>query len=224
MNNFDERQVISFERGEIMKEIKVSLKGEQEKFLRIFAEKQYEGADDNLYTGNPIHVVENKRYTYIPYSYDLSGYFEDLPLTFTYDEDYESWYDDETELIQDWYLNCREEDCPIDVKSFSEVYYKYLTGVDGKEELITDFDEYFKAYGVKIHAMAWKKHHWEPEAFFFIRDEAKRYMEYQKHNLTEPRVYTYSPGYANYGDFVPFRDLLLSIGKQLNKEGEINED
>ncbi|MED3550166.1 hypothetical protein [Cytobacillus praedii] len=66
--------------------------------------------------------------------------------------------------------------------------------------------------------MAWKKHYWEKVAFFFIRDEAKRYMKYQKHNLNEPRVYTYSAGYANYGDFVPFRELLLSIGQQLNQD------
>lgn len=201
-----------------MKELVINLDEKQEKFLKEFAAKHYHGADGNLHTTDAFHVVENKRYHYIPYSWDITDHFSDLPLTFTFDEDYETWYDDETELIKDWYDYCREDDCPIEIKPFSEVSYKYLTGVNGEEELITDINEYFEAYGVKVHAIAWKQHYWEKVAFFFIRDEAKRYMEYQRHNLREPRVYTYSAGYANKGDFVPFRDLLLSIGTQLNKE------
>ena len=59
---------------------------------------------------------------------------------------------------------------------------------------------------------------YRPIAFFFIRDEAKRYIKYQSHNLHKPRVYTYAPGYSNCGDFIPFWNLLYSIGEQLNKE------
>jgi hypothetical protein len=199
-----------------LKEITVALTETQENFLKKFAEKQYEGAEDNLLTANALHVVENKRYFYIPYSSDLTGHFEDLPLTFTYDQDYECWWDNETELIKDYYTDYKEEDCPIEIKPFSEVSYSYFTTVDGEEDYIINWEEYFEAYGIKIHAMAWKKHYWEKAAYFFIRDEAKKYIEYQKHNLTEPRIYTYSAGYANYGDFIPFRDLLMTMGKQLN--------
>ncbi|QQP10830.1 hypothetical protein FJQ98_16420 [Lysinibacillus agricola] len=54
-------------------------------------------------------------------------------------------------------------------------------------------------------------------------DEAKRYIEYQRHNLRKPRTYTYSAGYSNYGDFVPFRNLLLQMGEQLNKEEVVGQ-
>ena len=56
-------------------------------------------------------------------------------------------------------------------------------------------------------------------AYFFILAEAMHYMQYQSHNLHNPRTFTYSSGYANHGDFEHFWDLLLSIGKMLNEEG-----
>lgn len=205
-----------------MKQVTVSLTEAQEKFLKEFAEKQYDGAKENVATVSPIHVVENKRFSYIPYSSEIKDHFDELPLTFTSDEDYECWHDDEIELIKDWYEN-REEECPIEIKPFSEVYRKGITGIDGEEEVICDYHEYFEVYGVKVHAIAWKKEEWEPTAFFFIRDEAKRYIKYQAHNLKQPRIYTYAPGYANYGDFVPFRDLLLSLGKQLTEKEEVEK-
>ncbi|WP_156290761.1 hypothetical protein [Oceanobacillus salinisoli] len=197
-----------------MKELTINLTDEQAKFLREFAEKQKPGAKDNASTAHAFHVVENKEFDFIPYSDDLNGFFEDLPLTFTTDCDYDRWWDDETEMISDWYED-RGEDCPIEIKPFSELRYNYFKGLLEEEELITEWSEYFEAYGVKLHAMAWRKTRWEKVAFFFIRDEAKRYMKYQSHNLNEPRVYTYSCGYANDGDFVPFRDLLMSMGAKL---------
>ncbi|MED3550165.1 hypothetical protein [Cytobacillus praedii] len=83
-----------------MKQLTISINEKQEEFLKRFAEKHHDGADDNLHTADAFHVVENKRYDYIPYSSDLNGYFEDLPLTFTYDQDYEVWWDDEIEMIR----------------------------------------------------------------------------------------------------------------------------
>lgn len=35
-------------------------------------------------------------------------------------------------------------------------------------------------------------------AFFITRQGAESYLKYQKHNLTEPYIYTFSTGYANY--------------------------
>ena len=200
-----------------MKELTIQLNEKQEKFLKVFAEKQSDEADDNLFTASPIHVVENKRYRYIPYSEDIVDWFGSLPLVFTSDSGYEYWYEDEMELIKDWYED-EDEGCPIEIKPFE--FAMSLTDIEGVERLITEYTEYFEAYGIKIYGISWREAYWEPEAFFFIRDEAKRYIEYQRHNLSSPRVYTYSPGYANYGDFVPFRDLLMSIGTQLNKETE----
>lgn len=200
-----------------MKKITVTLTEEQEKFLKTFAEKQKAGADDNLFTANALHVVENKVYDLIPYSDEIAHYFEDIPLTFTTDEDYENWFDDETSLIKDWY-EFHDTDCPIEIKPYQEVDCCYLIGVDNKKRFITNREQYFMSYGIEIKGIAWKKYHWEKVAYFFIREEAKKYLEYQKHNLREPRIYTYSAGYGNEGDFIPFRNLLMEIGTELNKE------
>ena len=59
---------------------------------------------------------------------------------------------------------------------------------------------------------------WRNVAYFFSQEEARRYTEYQKHNLELPRIYAQSPGYNNEGDWQPFYDLLLSIGQLLNKK------
>lgn len=199
-------------------QITVELTDQQEKFLKEFAQKQHNGAEDNRYTGNAFHVVENKRYKYLPYHEDLEDYFTHLPLVFTTDHDYDYWYEDEVELVKEWYLYGSRGDCPIEIKPFNEIRDGYFVTIEEEKEYISTWNDYFKAYGIEILAMAWKDIYWEQVAFFFILDEAKSYMEYQKHNLREPRVYTYSAGYANQGDFVPFRNLLLKMGEQLNKE------
>ncbi|CDQ41925.1 hypothetical protein [Virgibacillus salexigens] len=206
-----------------MKDLTISISEEQEKFLKQFASKQYSGADDNLITADPFHAVETKQYKYIPYSSDITEFYEDLPLVFTSDDEYDAWFEDETELIRDWY-DSRGEDCPIEIKSFSEVDGEEILTADGQEKLIIDYDDYFEAYDIELRAIAWKDYEWKYVASFFILDEAKRYMKYQSHNLCEPRTYTWHPGYQNQGDFVPFRNLLMKIGTQLNNEEVTNNE
>lgn len=172
----------------------------------------------NLYTADAFHVVETKRLEYIPYSEDIEVWYSDLPLKFTIDDEYDTWYENEVELIEDYWNDYKNEDCPIKIKTLSHCQFDKMIDIDGDEVYISSFDDYFKAYGVEIRGTAWEKYNYEPVAFFFILDEAKRYIQYQRHNLCSPRTYTYSAGYANYGDFVPFRNLLLSIGEKLNKE------
>ncbi|WP_283747657.1 hypothetical protein [Bacillus thuringiensis] len=65
--------------------------------------------------------------------------------------------------------------------------------------------------------------HGVDKANFFIKPQAEDYMEYQAHNLNEPRIYAKGPGYANDGDFIPFRNLLFSIGSELIKGDTENE-
>ncbi|WP_054710787.1 hypothetical protein [Bacillus sp. JCM 19041] len=60
--------------------------------------------------------------------------------------------------------------------------------------------------------MAWAEYEWEDVAFFFIRDEAVKYLKYQSHNLTKRRVYTHGLGYVNHGDMSYFRALLMTLG------------
>jgi hypothetical protein len=52
-------------------------------------------------------------------------------------------------------------------------------------------------------------------AYFFSKEEAKRYIQYQKHNLNNPRIYCKAPGYNNEGDFEPFYKLLREIAGKL---------
>jgi hypothetical protein len=197
-----------------MRKVEIELTEQQEKFLKHFAQKHHDNADDNLCTANAIHVVETNRPIYIPYHEDLTDYFNDLPLKFTTDSDYEVWFDSEVEAVLDWLEN-REEEPPYKVVSFEELRYETIE-VRDEEISVMNYEDYFKVYGIGWYATTWLKDNYEPAAFFFILDEAKRYIEYQKHNLRQPRTFTYSSGYANYGDFDHFRDLLMSIGTKLN--------
>ena len=62
---------------------------------------------------------------------------------------------------------------------------------------------------------------YRPIAYFLTRAEADRYVKYQSHNLTKPRVYTRSCGYGNNGDLQCLYQLLLRIGRQLNQNDAI---
>ncbi|WP_390621039.1 hypothetical protein [Brevibacillus massiliensis] len=199
-----------------LKQVTVSITEQQEKFLKLFAEKQYHGAPDNRCTSYPIHFVETKRYRYIPYSDDIAWAFDDKPLSFTSDSDYDRWYTSEVETVIEWYEN-RGEDCLIEIKPFKEIECKEIKAVNGEDLFITDYFDYFKAYGVHIQAIAWREEYYEKVAPFFILEEAKRYMKYQGHNLHSPRVYTYGMGYGDQGEYGHFWELLMTIGKQLNQ-------
>jgi hypothetical protein len=64
-----------------------------------------------------------------------------------------------------------------------------------------------------------EKHTYKPVAYFFTKEEAKKYMQYQSHNLISPRIYTANAGYGNYGDYPVLQNLLLKLGKELIKKG-----
>ena len=198
-----------------MKEVTIQLTEEQEKFLQLFAQKQHHGAEDNACTAHAIHVVENKRYDRIPYSEDLETYYDNDTLCFTTDDDYDRWWDSEVELVLDYYAE-RGEDCPIEVEPFQAVLGDSTENTKGEMTEILNWSDYFRLYDVPLHAMAWKKEYWDKVAFFFVKEEARKYLAYQGHNLHKPRIYTYGAGYGNEGDYIPFRNLLLQIGTQLN--------
>jgi len=207
-----------------MSEITLTLTEEQVKFLKQFAAKQYHGAKDNLCTGYPIHMVETKRYDYVPYHPDIAWAYEDNPLSFTYDEDYELWFEDEKEMVEEWREYSGDES-EIEIKTFEELKGNRVENPDGMQMYVNNYEDYFKMYGVKLVAMSWKKPYYEKVAPFFILEEAKRYIEYQRHNLHKPRVYTYGAGYANYGDFTHFWEVLMQAGSELNKtEKKVEEN
>ncbi|CDN35883.1 hypothetical protein [Bacillus thuringiensis] len=157
-----------------MTKVTVELTEKQAEFLKVFSEKQYPGAEDNQYTCDALHVVQKKRDRFIPYSEEISPFFDPDILKFCVDEEHEDWYEDETEAVKQRY-EWLEEDCPLEIKSFEELQYKRVTGTDGEERFISDFDDYFKHYGVETYDMAWVEKEWENVAFFFILDEAKQY-------------------------------------------------
>lgn len=194
--------------------ITVTLTDKQEHFLKMFAANQCPGSKDNVMTYKPIHVVQTRRERVAHPDYgdgDIVKYY--LPdLT----EDYES----AEEMIRA-YWDYYGDECPIPIISFKEAYdAKEFIDVNGDEQVICDDEDYIEAYGIPEdkYQKADIEYYYEPVAYFFSLAEAKRYMEYQGHNLCHPRTYTYSPGYANHGDFEPFWDLLFSMGGKLNED------
>ena len=173
-------------------------------FLKQLALKQGENAKDNVGTMTPIHIVERIRKEFVE---DESGeVWVDACEEYGY-EAYESFDD----LISARRNN--GEDLPL---------YEAVKYGDVNDVFITDEKEYCKAYGIEAFSGSYVKYT-EPVAFFFILDEAKRYKnEYQSHNCSDCRIYTYGLGYSNKGDVPSFRALLLRMGQQLlSKEQEI---
>lgn len=205
-----------------MKEIKVTVTDMQERFLKLFATNHYPGARDNLATDRPLHIVQTKRNRYIPYcgEPDISDYYDYLPVVFSIDGDSE-WVTDETVVVREYY---HDKTPPIPIKSFCELKWTSVELPDGDHVYITGYDVYFKVYGVPDVNIAWREETYEDVAYFFILEEAQKYLKYQAHNLHEPRTYTVSAGYSNQGEYRHFYDLLIGIGKQLLGKSEATVD
>ena len=190
-----------------MKEITIKLTEAQEKFLKEFASKHYSGSDANLCTHNPLHLVQTRKER-VASDYDSIDVIKYIILGSEGD------FDTPEELVESFY---EYEECPIEILPFEEVENcDDFIGVDGEEYSIYDENDYFQAYGIDEYKMVEIQYYYDTVAYFFILDEAKRYIEYQRHNLNHPRTFTVSSGYSNYGDFDHFWNLLFGIGEQLN--------
>lgn len=201
-----------------MAQVTIDLTEQQVHFLKEFAAKHYPGAHDNLITEKPIHIVQTRRERVIDSDYDSADRTVYLDLDSMED------YDSAEELIR---ARWEDEECPIPIVSFNEAYdMAVFIGVDGEEHVILDEKDYFKAYGIdkKQYNCCSVEYYWEPVAFFWILDEAKKYMEYQGHNLCSPRTYTMGPGYANRGGYTEFWDLLFNLGAKLNEQSPTKEE
>lgn len=190
-----------------MTKLTVELTEAQEKYLKKFYEDHHMGSDKNLCTHMPIHVVEQKQYTYVPYDTIIEDYSIDGHIAF-YEPDNAHTYNDIDSLTDDWNDNTDEE--------YNIPYYSEVKGTEVNEVYILNEQDYINAYGIENIELLYAIEHYEPVAFFFIREEAEEYTKYQKHNLRDPRVYTYSPGYSNYGEYEHFFMLLQNMGKQLS--------
>lgn len=181
-----------------MREINIELTEQEAKYLAEFAEKQYEGADANLGTRTPIHVVERKE------EYFSQG---DGSEWLCEDTEYEV-YKTFDEMLEDLRKTGKE------LPPYDEVEYG-----DVNDVWISDEESYCEAYG--IHAQRGTIiDTYRPVAFFLIRDEALKYRDgYQAHNCEKCRIYTYGLGYSNNGDLPVFRELLMKMGRQIAQEG-----
>lgn len=196
-----------------MKEITIQLTEQQEHFLRLLATNHYPNAKDNLCTIKPIHIVQTRDERIVDPDYDTPDVVK------YYVPEWTQEYDTAEELIRDFYDDI---DCPIPIVSFDTAYNTgEFTDIHGEAQIISDEDDYLEAYGIdkEFYEIAHSEYYFRDIAFFFILSEAKRYIEYQGHNLNNPRTYSYGPGYANHGEYEHFYDLLQSIGNKLNEEG-----
>ena len=176
-------------------------------FLKEFASKQYDGAKDNVCTRNAIHCVQTKRHYYVDYHYGIEDRIDGdmCRMCFVLKEDeYPTEYSPE-EFVEMYY---ESNDINKDIEDYDANY-----GYD-----LNDCENYFEEHGIfnNEYEILLEIDYWEDVAFFFIRNEAERYLKYQKHNLGKARVYTKSDGYSNYGAFEIFRNLLLRMGEELN--------
>lgn len=195
-----------------MKNITIQVTEQQEHFLKLFATNHFPDADDNLGTHNPIHIVQTEDERVIDPDYDTADVVK------FYVPDWSESYDSAEELIRAYY---EDEDCPIKIVSYDEAYAadRFLD-IKGEEQVIMDEREYLDAYGIEdsFYNKTYIEKYYRDVAFFLILSEAKRYMEYQKHNLKNPRTYSYSPGYANKGEWDHFYNLLLNMGNELKAD------
>lgn len=199
-------------------EIKIDIKDENTlQFLKMFAENHYSGADDNVCTHQPIHLVQSREYMYVPYDCELAYDYDGWEICFM-SEYGEECYDNEVDFIKEnFYLDELEIE-ETDLKSYDELY------IDSSLS-ICDYEDYFLHYGIskEEYRILCKKGYWETKAYFLIRKEAERYQEYQKHNLGKSRIYTDSCGYANKGEWHKFYDLLLKMGNEVKGGLQIND-
>lgn len=178
--------------------MEVNLTDIEKKYLLEFASKQYDGSKDNVGTCDPIHVVE-RRCDIIT----TSDYSDETKFVVNMDGDY-SDYETFEEALK----------CLVECFCEDELDLETLKNCTDEEEVNNYLEECgYELYSIEEYAV---KHYYEPVAYFLIRDEAERYMKYQKHNLGEgTRIYTRGLGYDNRGDMPIFRELLMKLGQQL---------
>jgi len=190
----------------------IELTDEQERYLKEFAAKHFEGSKYNLGTHHPIHLVQTQRERVVDSDHEDG----DLIKYYVPDWDYRG-FDSVEGLVKAWY---EDEDCPIEIVTFDEAYKAdRFIDVNGEEQVICNEKDYLEAYGIdeKVYHKVHIAYYYETKAIFFILDEAKRYIEYQGHNLKNPRTYTVGAGYANKGEYQHFWELLFKMGQKLNE-------
>lgn len=169
-----------------MPRVTIDLTEQQEKYLKEFATKQYPGSKDNVCTNKPIHFVQTEHERAVDADFDSVD-----KIKYVIKDDCSLSFESVQELIENYYNERLSEECPIPIVTFDEAYASdEFIGFDGEEHVICEEEDYLQAYGIpddyyyKVDIGIY----YETVAVFFILDEAKRYIKYQGHNLTNPRT------------------------------------
>ncbi len=189
--------------------IELEINDRQAEFLRQFAKNQHEGARDNIGTRKPLHLVQTEELEYI-YDGGGNGDYDVFICT----DDYSETYPTEKELVLALgYYNDKS-----DVVDYETAWSNNLTDpVTEEEVLICDFEDYLTFYGLDPENILRCSVivRYRTVAYFWILENARQYIKYQGHNLTNPRTYTVGGGYSNKGEYESFFDLLMAAGTAL---------
>jgi hypothetical protein len=200
---------------EEMKKIEIELTEKQEHFLKLFAKNQYPGSKDNVCTNKPIHAVQTQRSRVA-----AEGYNEDKIVYVVNDWDYMEFDTDKLhELVKEYYENDYDE-CNIEILTFDEACNdEDFIDINGEYCYVGDEEDYLNAYGIPDDLWVRQaiEYFYEDVAYFYTLQSAKEYLQYQSHNLNNPRTYTKSGGYDNRGEYEHFWNLLMSLGVKLNE-------
>ena len=203
--------------------IDIELTGKKEHFLKLFAKNQYEGAKDNVCTNKPIHAVQTQRSICVDDDFD----YDEIVYVVSDWEYMEFKTDTLHELVKKYYEDNHDE-CNIEIITYYEAWNdEDFIDINGEYCPIGDEEDYLNAYGIpdELWDRRAVKYYHEDVAYFYTLQSAKEYMEYQSHNLTNPRTYTKSGGYSNFGEYEHFWDLLMALGVNLNEsEADTNEN
>jgi len=133
-----------------------------------------------------------------------------------------------TELGYEDGIEFRDAKCSESYDSLDELLEEYKAEYSLSDDEVEEMEESIQYLGefkslephnVEILKIGYKKR-WKTVAYFLTRHEAERYIKYQRHNLTSPRVYTAYAGYDNRGEIPCVLELLKRMGETLLTEAE----
>ena len=182
-----------------MKKITLELTKREAEIAKLFFTNQQEGCKDNIHTAFPtIHVVESPEA--LPAAEDLGD-----------EERYVIFGGGDTYVFHTFKeaIEAVKEEHDLD-KEITENDFDCEDKIH-LSEYCSDFDEEDLIVLMPVHIV------FHPVAFFMVRLEAERYMQYQSHNLPKgTRIYTYyAPGHGGEGDMIQVASILTKIGKEV---------
>lgn len=177
-----------------MKQINVT--DEQYEFLKFLTEQRK--TQNNRSTADPIWLAQTKRFRICDEDYaepDCYQFYGDCDVLFYADD-----MNDFKIKLKEWL----DENEYEGYEPFDDIDFLF-EAKDWIEEFRT---KHYNSWQMDLVPM---EAYWETVAYFLTDVEAKAYIEYQSHNLCEPRTYVDYCGYANHGDLPKLMKLLLEL-------------